>query len=143
MSQGIDLKAADRKVFSASFDDGLVDIFIASFSLMFAVGPLTTTYLNAYLGGFWGDFLGTMMFLPFFGVVYLLLRWVRKRFVAPRSLKRKSRRRSSSASVNGSPARMRHSVSKTAAPATIARWRSGSRARRAALCVISSQIRAP
>ncbi len=46
MSQDIDLKRADRKVFAASFDDGLVDIFISSVTLMFAVGPLTTTYIN-------------------------------------------------------------------------------------------------
>jgi hypothetical protein len=46
MSQEIDLKEADRKVFAASFDDGLVDIFISSVTLMFAVGPLTTTYIN-------------------------------------------------------------------------------------------------
>lgn len=84
MSQSIDLKQADRKVFTASFDDGLVDIFISSVTLMFAVGPLTTAYINPYLGDFWGDLLGTVMFLPLWGITYLVLRWIRKKFVGPR-----------------------------------------------------------
>ena len=73
MSQDIDLKQADRKVFSASFDDGLVDIFIASFALAFALGPFTTRFLNPHLGDLWGDFVGTLMiFLPVWGMIILI-----------------------------------------------------------------------
>jgi len=84
MSQYLDLKKVDRKVFTTSFDDGLVDIFLSSVTLMWAVGPLTTSYLNTYLGDFWGDFWGTLIFLPFWGILYLILRWIHKRLVAPR-----------------------------------------------------------
>lgn len=76
MSQNIDLKDADRKIFTTSFEDGLVDIFIASVVLMFAVGP----FLSVYLGDFWSSFI----FLPLWGVVYLILRWARKQVVNPR-----------------------------------------------------------
>lgn len=76
MSQTIDLKDADRKIFTTSFEDGLLDIFLASVVLMFAVGP----FLSVYLGDFWSSFI----FLPFWGLLYLLLRWLRKHVVNPR-----------------------------------------------------------
>ena len=76
MSSNKVLLEADRKVFQASFEDGLLDIFLAAFVLMFAVGPL----LSVYLGDFWSSFI----FLPFWGVLYLLLRWLRKQYVQPR-----------------------------------------------------------
>jgi hypothetical protein len=76
MSEQLDLKVADRKVFTASFDDGLLDIFLASFVLMFAVAP----FLSRYLGDFWSSF----VFLPFWGLVYLVLRWLRVHVVTPR-----------------------------------------------------------
>ena len=76
MSDRINLKEADRKVFTASFNDGLLDIFLASFVLMFAVAP----FLSVYLGDFWSSFI----FLPFWGVIYLVLRWIRVHIVNPR-----------------------------------------------------------
>ena len=77
MSKEINLKEADRKIFTASFDDGLLDIFLASFVLMFAVAP----FLSVYLGDFWSSF----VFLPFWGIVYLVLRWLRVHVVIPRT----------------------------------------------------------
>ena len=76
MSQNKTLKAVDRKIFKTYFEDGLLDIFLAAFVLMFAVGP----YLSGTLGDFWSSFI----FLPFFGLVYLVLRAVRRRVVTPR-----------------------------------------------------------
>jgi hypothetical protein len=70
------LAQAERKVFQASFEDGLIDIGIAGFTLMFAVAPL----LSVPLGDFWAS----AVFLPFWGLLYLLLRWVRNRYVLPR-----------------------------------------------------------
>ncbi len=70
------LKEADRKLFTTYFDDGLVDIFLAAFALMFVIGP----YLSVPLGDFWA----AAVFLPFWGLVYLVLRYLRRRFVTPR-----------------------------------------------------------
>ena len=77
MSERIDLKEADRRVFATSFDDGMVDIFISSVGLMLVIGPL----LSVYLGDFWSS----AIFLPFWGVIYLVIRWVRKNVIKPRS----------------------------------------------------------
>jgi hypothetical protein len=71
------LEQAERKVFRASFEDGLIDIGIAAFMLMPAIAPL----LSETLGDLWSSF----VFLPFWGALYVLLRWVRKRFVLPRT----------------------------------------------------------
>ena len=76
MSDNKTLKAVDRKIFTSYFEDGLLDMFLAAFVLMLAVGP----FLSRPMGDFWG----TMIFLPFFGVVYLLLRYIRRRVVTPR-----------------------------------------------------------
>jgi hypothetical protein len=76
MSQNIDLKQADNKVFTASLNDGLLDIFLTSFVLMFVVA----LFLSRYLGDFWSAFI----FLPFWGLVYLVLRWLRVHVVNPR-----------------------------------------------------------
>jgi len=51
------LDQADRDVFRSAFEDGLVDIFMPSWVLMFVVGP----YLSVYLGDFWSS----AIFLPF------------------------------------------------------------------------------
>jgi hypothetical protein len=59
MFQKISLKEAERKAFKASFDDGLWDIFLGCFFLIFAIGP----YLSPTLGDFWSS----MVFLPFWG----------------------------------------------------------------------------
>jgi MFS family permease len=76
MSDNKTLKAVDRKIFTSYFEDGLLDIFLAAFVLMFAIGP--------FLSGPLGDFWGTVIFLPFFGLVYLILRYIRKRVVSPK-----------------------------------------------------------
>ncbi|MFC1879047.1 hypothetical protein ACFLZW_03960 [Chloroflexota bacterium] len=76
MSDNKTLKAVDRKIFKSYFEDGLLDMFLAAFVLMLAVGP----FLSEPLGDFWAS----MVFLPFFGVVYLVLRYIRRRVVTPR-----------------------------------------------------------
>ncbi|MES0360420.1 MAG: hypothetical protein ABUK20_05850 [Anaerolineales bacterium] len=76
MSERIDLKEADRRVFTTSFDDGLVDIFISGVVLMLVIAPL----LSVYLGDFWSS----AIFLPFYGVIYMVIRWVRKNVIKPR-----------------------------------------------------------
>ena len=76
MSQKISLKEAERKAFKASFDDGLWDIFLGCFFLMFAIAP----YLSPTLGDFWSS----MVFLPFWGLVYLAMALIRKHVLNPR-----------------------------------------------------------
>ena len=76
MSDNKTLKAVDRKIFKSYFEDGLLDMFLAAFFLMFTV----VLFLSVPLGDFWG----TMIFLPFLGVVYLVLRYIRRRVVIPR-----------------------------------------------------------
>jgi hypothetical protein len=73
----ISVREADRKVFRTSFDDGIVDIFISSVVLMFALAP----FFSVYLGDFWSS----VIFLPFWGVVYLILLWTRKNVIKPRA----------------------------------------------------------
>ena len=75
--KNISIKEADRKVFRTSFDDGLVDIFISSWVLMFVV----VLFLSVYLGDFWSS----AIFLPFLGAVYLILLWIRKNVIKPRA----------------------------------------------------------
>lgn len=76
MSQNKTLEAADRKIFTTYFDDGLLDIFLAAFAVMFVIA----LYLSVPLGDFWSS----AVFLPFLGVVYLILRTIRRRVVTPR-----------------------------------------------------------
>lgn len=76
MSQDKTLKAIDRKIFKSYFEDGLLDIFLAAFVLMFAIAPL----LSGTLGDFWSSFI----FLPFWGLIYLVLWFIRRRVVTPR-----------------------------------------------------------
>jgi hypothetical protein len=76
MSQKISLKDAERKVFRITYNDGLWDIFLGCFFLMWAFAP----YLSASLGDFWSS----VVFLPFWAVVYLAIRLIRKYVVAPR-----------------------------------------------------------
>jgi hypothetical protein len=76
MAQRIDFKAAERRVFRTSFGDGLWDLFLGCFFLIFAIAP----YLSASLGDFWSS----VVFVPFWAVVFLAIRLVRKRVVAPR-----------------------------------------------------------
>jgi len=75
--KNISIKDADRQVNRSAFDDGLVDIFLSSVVLMWALAP--------YLSEFMGDFWSSIIFLPIWGVLYLLLRWIRKNWIIPRA----------------------------------------------------------
>ena len=76
MSQPISLKEAERKVFQTTVNDGLWDIFLGCFFLMFVIAP----FLSLTLGDFWSS----AIFLPFWGLIYLVLRLVRTRVIIPR-----------------------------------------------------------
>lgn len=76
MSQNISLKDAERKVFTSRFQNGLWDIFIGCFLLQFSIAPL----LSRTLGDFWSS----VVFLPFYALVYLVLWLVRKYVIEPR-----------------------------------------------------------
>ena len=73
----VSVKEADRQVFRSGLDDGLVDIFLSSFVLMWAVAP----YLSLYIGDFWAS----AIFLPLWGTLYLVMRWFRKNIIRPRT----------------------------------------------------------
>ena len=77
MSQQISLKNAERKVFRSTLSDGLWDVFLGCFALEFAIAPL----LSVRMGDFWSS----AVFLPFFGVVYLIIKFIRRHVIAPRT----------------------------------------------------------
>jgi hypothetical protein len=54
-----------------------VDIFLSSIVLMWAVAP----YLSANLNDFWSS----AIFLPVWGVLFLVLAWIRKAYIRPRT----------------------------------------------------------
>jgi hypothetical protein len=77
MSQQISLKEAERKAFRSTFADGLWDVLIGCwFPLQLAISP----FFSRALGDFWSS----AVFLPFWGVVYLIIWLVRKKVVVPR-----------------------------------------------------------
>ncbi len=76
MSQQISLKEAERKVFRATYNDGLWDIFLGCFFLMFVIAPFLSPSL--------GDFLSSAVFVPFLGLVFLIIWLIRKYVVTPR-----------------------------------------------------------
>ena len=76
MSQKISLKEAERKAFQTRYNDGLWDIFLGCFLLMFAVAP----FLSSSLGDFWS----TAVFVPVWVIAFLVIWLVRKRVVTPR-----------------------------------------------------------
>ena len=76
MSQQISLKEAERQVFKTIFQDGLWDVFIGCIVLQFAIAPL----LSVSLGDFWSS----VVFLPFWGLVFLAIRLIRKYVITPR-----------------------------------------------------------
>jgi vacuolar-type H+-ATPase subunit I/STV1 len=76
MSQQISLIEAERKAFRTSYNDGLWDIFLGCYFLMFVIA----LYLSRSLGDFWSS----TIFLPFLGLVYLGIRLIRKHVVTPR-----------------------------------------------------------
>lgn len=72
----VSLKRIEKQAFTAAYSDGLWDFFLGCFLLMFAVAPL--------LSGALGDFWSSAVFLPFWALVYAVIRWTRKHVVAPR-----------------------------------------------------------
>jgi len=76
MPQPISLKDAERKVFNTASNDGLWDIFLGCYFLIFVIAP----YLSPILGDFWSS----VVFLPLWGLVFLSIRLIRKHVVSPR-----------------------------------------------------------
>jgi hypothetical protein len=76
MSQQVSLKEAEKKAFRATFNDGLWDVFLGCFFLMFVIAP----YLSTRLGDFWS----AAVFLPFWVFIYIAIRLIRKHMVIPR-----------------------------------------------------------
>jgi len=76
MSQSMDLKEAEKKVFRTVYNDGLWDVLLGCFFLMFAFAP----YLSTIMGDFWSS----AVFLPLWGLVYLAIRLTREYVIAPR-----------------------------------------------------------
>jgi hypothetical protein len=76
MSAPISLRETERKMFRAATNDGLTDVLLGCFFLMFVIAP----HLSEYLGDFWSS----AVFLPFYGLVWLLIRWARAQLVKPR-----------------------------------------------------------
>jgi hypothetical protein len=77
MSQHLDLKQAERKVFRSAFDDGLWEVLIGCVVLMF---PVALSLTDLGLGDFWSS----MVFVPLWVLAYLVVRVVRRRIVVPR-----------------------------------------------------------
>jgi hypothetical protein len=76
MHQHINLREAERKVFRISANDGLWDILLGCFFLMFAIAP----FLSPFLGDFWSS----AVFVPFLGLAFLAAWLIRKFVVTPR-----------------------------------------------------------
>ena len=76
MSQKISLKDAELKAFTSVFQDGLWDVFIGCFLLQFSIAPL----LSRSLGDLWSS----VVFLPFYAAVYLVIWLVRRHVITPR-----------------------------------------------------------
>lgn len=72
----LDLRELERRTFRTVKDDGLWDVLIASVVALFAIAPL----LSEALGDFWSS----AVFLPIWLAIYLAIRVVRTRVIAPR-----------------------------------------------------------
>jgi MFS family permease len=77
MSEKLNLKSAESKVFRATINDGLWEIFIAGVALQFSVAPL----LSPTLGDFWS----TAIFVPFLVILLIVIWLIRKYIVKPRT----------------------------------------------------------
>ncbi|MDJ0750534.1 MAG: hypothetical protein QNJ11_13695 [Woeseiaceae bacterium] len=71
-----ELSKKERVSFVSVTDTGLLDILLASFTSMFALAPL----LSRFVGDFWSS----AVFIPFWIVVYLVVREVNEKVVIPR-----------------------------------------------------------
>jgi hypothetical protein len=76
MSQQISLKEAERNAFRSQYNDGLWDIFLGCFFLIFIVA----LYLSPSLGDFWSS----VAMLPLWGLVFLAFFLTRRFIVTPR-----------------------------------------------------------
>jgi hypothetical protein len=76
MAAKISLKDLEKDVFQKTFQDGIVDIQIGSVLLIFVIAP----FLSPFLGDFWSS----VIFLPFWGAIFVGLRVLRKRVIKPR-----------------------------------------------------------
>jgi len=77
MEQKINLKRLERKAWTSFYDDGLGDIFLGCIILMFALAPILG---RMGLGDLWSS----VVFLPFFALVFMVIVLLRKRVVVPR-----------------------------------------------------------
>lgn len=76
MNEDISLKQIEQRIFKSAVNDGLLDIFLGCWFLIFVIAP----YLSAHLGDFWS----AMVFVPFWALVFLILWLVRRKVVLPR-----------------------------------------------------------
>jgi hypothetical protein len=76
MSRQIILKETEQKVFRASYNDGLWDIFLGCFFLTFVIA--------LYLGPILGDFWSSVVLLQFWALLYVGIWLIRKYVVTPR-----------------------------------------------------------
>jgi hypothetical protein len=76
MTAKTSLKDLERKLYRASLQDGILDIQIGCVMLIFAVAPL----LSVYLGDFWSS----AVFLPFWALLLVGSRFLRKNYIQPR-----------------------------------------------------------
>lgn len=76
MAAQTSLKVLERKLFQASTQDGILEIQIGCLLLIFVIAPL----LSPYLGDFWSS----AVFLPFWALVMLITRTIRKKYLHPR-----------------------------------------------------------
>ncbi len=77
MQQPVSLKSIEHKIYQSTFADGLWDVYLGCFMLIFALAPV----LSRSLGDFWSS----AIFLPFWGLVYLAIRAARRHLLAPRT----------------------------------------------------------
>lgn len=76
MQEPISVRSAERKAFRITVADGLWDVFIGFVLLQMAIAPL----LSKTLGDFWSS----VIFLPFWGLIFLAVRLTRKYVIEPR-----------------------------------------------------------
>ena len=76
MSEKISLKEAERKAFKTKIDDGMWDILLGCFFLLF----VAALYLSPSLGDFWSS----AIIIPGLGFGYLIIWLIRKYIITPR-----------------------------------------------------------